>query len=87
MKLGDIYCEGDGIEKDLEESFRWCSWAAERKDWIATIYACKCLIEGIGVKRNAQKGENVLLDAGSPLALQELACYYRRGIGVAVNKK
>jgi len=94
-ELGDIYCFGlYGVEKDLNESFRRYSEAAKRNDANAMMEVGKCLIFGKGVVRNIPKGVQYLLDAGAAGeawrfwdVFDLLAGYYRRGIGVKMNKK
>lgn len=87
--LGEMLDNEDGVEEGAKESFRWYWKAAHRSDG-ATAKVGICLIRGIGVERNVRAGVRYMLDtgaAGYTLVFERLARYYRRGIGVGMNKK
>lgn len=89
-ELGHILRSRDTAENDLKEAFYWNKKAARRKSLRGISGVGECLIRGIGVERNVPKGVRYLMDAGEAghyWALERLARYYRRGTGVAVNKK
>lgn len=65
--LGWFYRDGIGTAKDLDQSMRYFSEAAEKGSPSAFVGLGRIYIEGIGMPKDPQKGREYLLLAKSQL--------------------
>src|SRR5436190_591040 len=54
-RLATCYCNGKGVEKDLEKAFYWYQKAAENGDNDAINNLARCYYNGVGTERNLEK--------------------------------
>ena len=82
--LSTLYARGGaGIEKDLDQSYRWACSASEAKSPTGQALEGFMLLHGAGVKRNNVRGLDLLVKgalAGSALATFKLGSYYYEGL-------
>jgi len=61
---GALCATGQGVEKDLNEAYRWFLQAANRGDVPAQVALGLCLAEGLGAPMNRTEAANWLYRAG-----------------------
>ncbi len=94
--LGYSYKNGQGVKKNLKESFRWFSIGAERGDMQAALELANMYMDGKVVKKNDNKAIDLYVKIGksdtwhAPIARIKLLLYARNysigGEGVTPNK-
>ncbi|WP_414500217.1 MULTISPECIES: tetratricopeptide repeat protein [unclassified Zymobacter] len=56
LKLGELFLDGELLEKDEKKSFLWIKNAAENKNYKAMKYLSKYYFSGTGIERNDSLG-------------------------------
>lgn len=54
--VGEMYLNGEGVEKDEKQAFEWFKKAHERGSVSGTTLYAKCFMEGLGVAQDKAKG-------------------------------
>ena len=63
FQVGLCYYNGDGVDKDLSQSFYWFNKSSEQKNDKALFRMALFYIEGIYVSRDIYQGRKYMLDA------------------------
>jgi TPR repeat protein len=87
-KLGLCYDNGDGVEKNLAEAFRWYRKAAEQGNAWAQFKRGFCYAKGDGVEKNpveAVRWYRKAAEQGNAWAQNNLGSCYEKGTGVVQN--
>ena len=85
VSLGIAYHQGEGVEKDLNEAFRWVRKAAEAGHDTAIFFVGTSYENGEGVAKDvaeAVRWYRKAAEAGHPLAMFNLGNAYSNGEGV-----
>ncbi|KAJ6253925.1 erad-associated e3 ubiquitin-protein ligase component-related [Anaeramoeba flamelloides] len=61
--LGVLYYSGNGVEENHKKCFKWFSRAAQSRYDIAIKNLAICYYDGLGVKMNKEKGNELFFDA------------------------
>jgi TPR repeat protein len=82
--VGDCYYNGNGMEKDLKEAFKWFDKAhTECRDHDAKLRVAKMYKDGLGVEQNFMQSvsifEELLETKHEPVAQQSLGQIYWEG--------
>ena len=87
--LGDLYYEGELVERDFDKAYAWYSKAFTRYFESTYFGLGRCYLYGAGVERNEKKAVRYLKKAARYVeeAKFELGNCYFNGWGVPVNKE
>ena len=86
--LANCYSEGRGVEKDLEQAFRWYLAAAESGYPPAMGGVAECYDQGLGTEVDLPKSFEWILryaETGDAIAMFNAAVSYEKGIGTEQN--
>ena len=87
-RLGNMYRDGLGVERDLEAAIHWYELAAEQGNANAQYHLGDMYREGLGVERDLEETIRLYMlaaDQGHAEAQHHLGNMYRDGVGVARN--
>ncbi|UZO21796.1 uncharacterized protein OCT59_014181 [Rhizophagus irregularis] len=88
--LGNLYENGEGVEKDFNKAFYWFKKAAENGNEVAIYNLGKCYELGIGVDKNLVKAFELYkksAEKGDLDAMFQLGYFYINGFGTKIRKK
>ncbi|RGB30894.1 kinase-like domain-containing protein [Rhizophagus diaphanus] len=88
--LGNLYENGEGVEKDFNKAFYWFKKAAENGNEVAIYNLGKCYELGIGVNKNLFKAFELYkksAEKGDLDAMFQLGYFYINGFGTKIRKK
>jgi len=87
-RVGLMYSNGAGVERDLTKAVAWFQRAAEAGDADGMTSLGECLLFGKGAPKDVVKANEWLqkaATAGSPRAMDRLATNYSHGTGVPLD--
>jgi len=87
-RLGEMYAEGNGVAKNVQEAIKWYRMAAEKGNRSAMYSLGEMYAKGNGVAKNAQeaiKWYRMAAEKGYEPAMCSLGEMYAEGNGVAKN--
>ena len=82
--MGEAYCFGHGVEKDLEKGISMLKNASRDGSEKAANLLATCYSRGHGVEKNYEEAHrllNLAIERGSPFAYGNLGVLYLRGFG------
>ena len=88
FEIGEAYNSGLGVEKNLEEAFKYYLAAAEKRHSVAANWIGWCYQNGLGVKPDDSKAlmwYNIGAELGNKNAQANAAFFYETGKGTAID--
>jgi len=88
LKLGEMYSNGTGVEKDAEEAFKWYKKAADANDPEGKFQIAQMYMEGRGVPQDEVEGAKQMLEAAEmdfAKAQFQMTLWYEAGKGLNQN--